>query len=364
MNDMKQKLLRFSSVATMIVALHAAEYQGHYTMFGGGGSSGTTTENSVTQPWSGQEPYLSQQYGAAQGLYNNPSDYPQLYPGTTTGSQVAPLNSTQTGAINAAGAADAGNEALQSAGNSLTNYNNGNMLSAQNPYFQTMAQTVAAQDQPALTQSFNAGNDMNNPGAAFAVSQGLNNAIGNLAYQNYNTQSTNQLTAAADSSQNNMSQVAANSNALTAGTAAQTQAQNVLGSEVQGYNYNEQLPYAMLNQYIQETMGNPGSSTSTTSPYYANTAANLLGAGSSIGGSALSAYTLGSMMQQSDRRLKKNIVRIGETAKKIPLYMFEYIWSDKKHVGVMSDEVRKVVPEAVHTGMFGFDMVDYSMVGV
>jgi hypothetical protein len=364
MNDMKQKLLRFASVAAMIVALHAAEYQGHYRMFGGGGSSsGTTTENSVTQPWSGQEPYLSQQYQTAQALYNNPADYPQLYPGTTTGSQVAPMNSTETQAITDAGNASAGNSALQSAGNTLQNYNSGAMLSAQNPYFQQMAQTVAAQDQPALTQSFNAGNDMNNPGAAFAVSQGLNNAIGNLAYQNYNTQSTNQLTSAADSAQNNNSQVVSNQNALTAGQAGQTQAQNVLGSQIQGYNYNQQLPYSMLNQYIQETMGNPGSSTSTTSPYFSNTASNLLGAGSSIGGSALSAYMLSSMMQ-SDRRLKKNIVRIGETAKKIPLYVFEYIWSDKKHVGVMSDEVRKIVPEAVHTGMFGFDMVDYSMVGV
>ena len=295
MTDMKTKLLHYASIGALIVSLHAAEYAGKYEMFGGGGG-GTTTSNTVSTPWSGQQPYLSQTYQQAQNLYQNPSDYPQLYPGATSGSEVAQLNPTQINAITQAGNLSGGNSALQSANSSLTNYNNGSMLSANNPYFQNMADTVRAQVQPQLTSSFNAGNDMNNPGAAFGVSQGLNNAIGNLAYENYNQQSQNQLTAAQDSSANNLSEIAANSNAQTAGGTAQNTAQNTINSQVQGYNYNQTLPYQMLDQYAGMIAGSPGGSTSTTSPYFSNTGANLLQAGTGIGGSALSAYILGSML--------------------------------------------------------------------
>lgn len=350
MNDMKQKLLRFASVAAMIVAIHAAEYEGQYIMFGSS-PSGSTTTSTNTSPWAGQQPYLSQQYTSAQNLYNNPSDYPQFYPGASTGSEVAPLNATENTAITDAGNTAAGNNALSTAGNALSYYNNGNMLSAQNPYFQNMAQTVAAQEQPALTQSFNAGNDMNNPGAAFAVSQGLNNAIGNLAYQNYNTQSTNQLTAASDSSQNNLSQTYANQNALAAGQAGQTTAQNVINNAVSGYNYNQQLPYQMLDQYITQTSGNPGSSSTSSQPYYSNTAQNVAGLG-------LDAAAMFAMF--SDRRVKENIVRVAVLANGLGVYLFNYIWSGKQQLGVMADEVEKLLPHAVTTGMFGFKMVNYA----
>jgi len=291
MTDRKAKLLRYASIGAFIVGLHAAEYQGKYEMFGGG-SSGTTTSNTVSNPWSGQQPYLSQTYQQAQNLYQNPSDYPQLYPGATSGSEVAQLNPIQTSAISEAGNLSEGNNALDTAGNALSYYNNGNMLSAENPYFQNMAQTVAAQVQPQLTSSFNAGNNMNNPGAAFAVSQGLNNAIGNLAYQNYNQQSQNQLTAAQDSTGNNLGELMSNQNALSAGTTAQNTAQNTINSQVAGYNYNQTLPYQMLDQYASLIAGSPGGSTSTTSPYFNNTASNLLSAGTSLGSAALLAYLL------------------------------------------------------------------------
>lgn len=281
MNDFLEK-------ADRIVAEHKAQYKGIYYAFGGSSGGGTTTSNSVTQPWSGQEPYLSSQYAAAQNLYNNPSDYPQLYPGTDTGSQVAQLNPTETNAITQAGNLSNGTSAINSANTSLTNYNNGNMLSAQNPYFANMAQTALAQIQPQIEGGFNAGNDLNNPAAAFATAQGDANAVGNLAYQNYNQQSQNQLTAAQDSATNDIAQQQANVNALTAGQAAQNTSQNTISSQVQGYNYNQTLPYQMLQQYANLIAGNPGSSTTSTQPYYNNNTQNYVG-------DALSAASIAAM---------------------------------------------------------------------
>jgi hypothetical protein len=61
----------------------------------------------------------------------------------------------------------------------------------------------------------------------------------------------------------------------------------------------------------------------------------------------------------SDRRLKTEITRIGKLPSGIPFYLFKYIGSDEQQVGVMADEVLKVIPEAVSKDEDGFYMVDY-----
>lgn len=56
----------------------------------------------------------------------------------------------------------------------------------------------------------------------------------------------------------------------------------------------------------------------------------------------------------SDRRLKKNIERIG-TVRGLPWYRFEYIWGGESE-GFMSDEV----PEQFVSQYMGYDQVDYA----
>jgi hypothetical protein len=76
----------------------------------------------------------------------------------------------------------------------------------------------------------------------------------------------------------------------------------------------------------------------------------LLGAGAQAG-----AYAWGA----SDRRLKRNIERIGTHHNGLPIYSFEYLWGGGKHVGFMADEVREIHPAAVVT-INGFDVVNYA----
>lgn len=61
----------------------------------------------------------------------------------------------------------------------------------------------------------------------------------------------------------------------------------------------------------------------------------------------------------SDRRLKRNIVKIGERPDGLALYAFRYLWSRAVHIGVMAQEVLKVKPWAVHMMPCGYYAVDY-----
>jgi hypothetical protein len=71
-------------------------------------------------------------------------------------------------------------------------------------------------------------------------------------------------------------------------------------------------------------------------------------------------FGLGSAgIMKSDRRLKKNIHRIGTHKLGIGIYEFDYIWGAHA-IGVMADEVLEVMPEAV-TEVDGFLAVNYGM---
>jgi|TARA_B110000977_G_scaffold117064_1_gene151222 hypothetical protein len=66
----------------------------------------------------------------------------------------------------------------------------------------------------------------------------------------------------------------------------------------------------------------------------------------------------------SDRRLKTDIIKIGESPSGLNIYSFEYIdisFGEGTYSGVMSDEIPK---EAVTKGNDGFDRVDYSQLDV
>jgi hypothetical protein len=80
---------------------------------------------------------------------------------------------------------------------------------------------------------------------------------------------------------------------------------------------------------------------------------SLIGAGGALGGAAIA----------SDRRLKKNIKRIGTHVLGIGLYTWDYLWGEP-FSGVMADEVEQVMPEAIVMHPSGFKMVNYSMLGL
>lgn len=66
----------------------------------------------------------------------------------------------------------------------------------------------------------------------------------------------------------------------------------------------------------------------------------------------------------SDIRLKRAITFLKKLANGLGLYSFKYLWSDQTYVGVMAQEVLKIMPQAVSTDKYGFYVVDYGMLGM
>lgn len=86
---------------------------------------------------------------------------------------------------------------------------------------------------------------------------------------------------------------------------------------------------------------------------------SLLGGAFGLGGQLGAA----SIMSFSDRRLKVEVKRVGKHGN-LNVYQYRYAGSKDVHVGFMADEVKKVMPQAVKRHANGYDMVDYSMIGV
>lgn len=72
----------------------------------------------------------------------------------------------------------------------------------------------------------------------------------------------------------------------------------------------------------------------------------------------------------SERRVKENIVRIGDHPLSFGLCLFYYRpeycgqWGQGRQFGVMIDEVEIVMPEAVSMHCDGYKRVDYGMLGI
>ena len=80
-----------------------------------------------------------------------------------------------------------------------------------------------------------------------------------------------------------------------------------------------------------------------------------------LGGNLGAAY----MMMPSDVRLKENIKAVGYLPNGLPVYEYEFkpefkhIGGEGKHIGVMAQDVEKVIPEAVVEHPDGYKMVNY-----
>jgi len=98
-----------------------------------------------------------------------------------------------------------------------------------------------------------------------------------------------------------------------------------------------------------------------TSAYNAGLAADAAGA-LDIGGLMSGAAAL---WTASDPRLKENIELVGKTDSGFRLYEFNYIYApERRFRGVMADEIKDVLPEAVAYDSNGYMVVDYDMLGI
>ena len=68
--------------------------------------------------------------------------------------------------------------------------------------------------------------------------------------------------------------------------------------------------------------------------------------------------------RRSDIALKHDVILIGRLANGLGYYRFSYLGSNKPYVGVIAQEVQRLVPEAVIRGHDGYLRVYYEQLGL
>jgi phage tail protein X len=297
----------------------------------------TVESTQKTAPWEAQQEYLKKGFAGAESLYNQgPS---QFYPGQTYAN---PDAATLAGLDATANRATAGNPLLGQAQGELSKTLNGDYLSAGNPYFQQMADRIRGQVQPGIDARYSAGNRLGSGLASRAVSMGLGDAVGALAYQNYGDE-RNRMTAATAAAPGLAAADYLDPQMLgQVGAAREAIAQQPITEDVARYEYNQAAPWDNLGRYMQMVQGNYGSSGTSTAQQLIpqqNPWAQILGLGLQGAGAAGQIF--------SDERLKENIERVGRTDDGLPIYTYDYKWGGPKQMGVMAQDVAKVKPWAV-----------------
>lgn len=119
---------------------------------------------------------------------------------------------------------------------------------------------------------------------------------------------------------------------------------------------NQQMGQAQLGAGLGQLLAGAGGVSSAQSQSTGqSTSRSSPGLGGFIG-AGLSAFA------GSDRRLKKNVVKLAELSDGLGVYKYDYINDFGPHIGVMAEEVAKLRPEALGPEVGGYMTVDYSKI--
>lgn len=328
-----------------------------------GGKTGTTTQSMQIPPevMARYNAVNKRAEGVAQQPFQQYSSDPSAF--------VAQLNQQQQAGISninqqANAAQPAYQAAMQGTGQAYQGFNAPNFQQGvqgyMSPFLSNAMGATAAQLQNINQQQQQAmkgsaigqgafGGDRANIGLSNLINQqnlATGQTLGQMAQQGYQSAAQNYMAGLGQ-----QGQLAAQMGALGAGAqAAGLQgAQAQLGAGTLGQQTEQAGKTALYNQFLQQQA-------------YPFQVAQFL-ANIAMGTGALSGSTTTTTQPMSffsDRRLKEDIKRIGETDEGLPIYKFKYKGdpTEQTHVGFMADEVEKVHPEAVGHS-HGYKTVDY-----
>lgn len=130
-------------------------------------------------------------------------------------------------------------------------------------------------------------------------------------------------------------------------------------NEISGLLSGSQVQSPQFASTPQESVAGVDYTGLVNQKYQSDVAASNAAMGGIFGllGSGLSA----GITKWSDRRLKRNIRRVGTLDNGLPIYAYNMVGSPVTELGMMADEVEAVNPQAVSVQPNGFKKVDYSM---
>ena len=258
------------------------------------GDDQVTTTNTA-EPWSGVQPYLTQGFSDAQSLYNQGP--PAYYPNQT----VAPLSGYTQGALDwQAQRAQAGSPVMQSAQSELQKTLGGDYLSQGNPYLQNAIDKATRPVveryndvvMPGLDSTFSSAGRYGSGAHQSAANQGYQDMMtqigdisGQMAYQNYGDERTNQLRAQMFAPQMAQADYFDIGQLGSAGSAMDAYNQQLINADIEKYNYEQNAPQQWLSNYMGTLGLAPWGSTTTAKQPSPNIFTSALGGG--IAGSAL-----------------------------------------------------------------------------
>lgn len=238
-------------------------------VFDSGGNSKPVGQSVIQQnqdPWSGQQEPLK--FGFEQARANYDSSMPAYFPD----SAVVPFSNQTTQALSRLEQrANNGSPLVSGAQGQVQSTLNGDYLMAGNPYFSQMADRITANVLPGIDARFAAAGRSGSGLHGRAVGEGLGDAIGQLAYQNYGQERQNQLAAAQVAPQMAQLDYIDPQMLQQVGAAYEQQAGANLQDEINRFNYEQNLPDQKLRQYMSLVGGGSyGGSSTATQPIYAN----------------------------------------------------------------------------------------------
>ena len=307
---------------------------------------GTKVMTSETGPWAEQKPYLLAAFDKAKDLYNKGS--PAYYPAETLAgfdpAQMAAQQATLGYAMGPRAAAQQG-AAEQSLIQGLSGQVDPN---AYNPLANALQQQVMGnlkgnilpglRDQ-LMTSGQQGGSSRNdliqNKAIANAVQSGMTKPLADM-YTNAYNQAQQRAVQSGQLYPGMMNAPMSMYDSIAGvGKDRRAMSQAAMDKAMQKYQYESTAPMQSLANYMNMIQGNYGGQTTQTTPG----PSGLQNMSSIVG-------MIGSLAGLSDRRVKENVKRVG-THKGMGVYDFNYLWSPKKHRGMMAQEVEKKKPEAV-----------------
>ena len=318
-------------------------------------SGGSRVTTQTTEPWSEQKDYLKAGFKQAADIYGRGA--PDYYPGDTLAKFTPAQAAAQKGVAGyVTGPRAAGQQAL--AEGALTRGLSGKGdLSKFNPMMGALGRQMKSQLEgtvlPGIRQSMvqyqpggsSRGDIVQSQAIAAANQQMLNKAAEMYggAYESAQDRAVNygqlypSMMAAPLSMYESLGDVGAQQRAMQ---------QEAINRDMAKYDYTANRDASQLANYMSMISGDYGGTSTKTSP------------GPDYGGQILGAL-VGKALT-SDERLKENIHHIG-TYNGINWYEFNYLWSPKKWIGVIAQELERIMPEAVGK-INGYRYVNYDMV--
>lgn len=319
-----------------------------------GGSK--TTQTAKAEPWSAAQPLLKNLIGDTTRMYQAGGlDIPPW-----PGARVAPQsNLTQAGLQ---GYWDIGTGGNPITGPATAAF--GDIVGGQNIYnnLGAVREQALAGAMPAALAPFEASGMLDSTFAADAAGRAAAGALAPIEYGAWENAQNRRLSALGMAPQ-----LAANQylDAQMLGMAGQQQdayTQNLLNAAMQSYGDAANRGYDELQRAAGLGMGFGGLGSTSTAQAKEGQSGSTMG---TIGGIMQTVLPIVAMFAMgSDKRLKKDITRVGKTDDGLPLYLYRYKGESDLapgRLGLMAQDVEKKKPEAVFEMPDGHKGVNYAM---